>query len=581
MATGSISTLGVGSGLELQDILDQLREVDQQAITNKETKVTGIEEKVEEFTQINSDLLSMRSAALDLSLGSSYLNRTVNASGSSVTATTVDASGADEMSHQIEVTALASNSSWNSEGVSGTTTSIATEAGTFSFKLGEDGSTLSIDIPSGTTLQGLADLINNDDSNPGVTATIADTGFGDNPYKLVLTSDETGEDNRIFIESQLSGIELTESAGAHSEPPTSDNGVTESIIAITTGDNDKIVFRERLADGTLGDELTATIPALEDYTPETLATAVETAMEEASLAGGNEIDYTVSFDADSQRFTIQENGSDLYGLSMEWGESSAADTLGFEAETDTYEPYDANLNAQFTVDSISYQRQSNSNITDVIQGITLDMTDTGTSTISVTSDLSDVKTNLQELVEYLNSLRTEINSNSDYDVETQTSGVLFGETSINRIDDELLSFMGNTLPTGGSITSLYDLGFEVNEDGSFSLDETVLDSVLESSPEDVQAFFLGDSDSGTTGFADLLYDKLYDYTGSAGLMTVKTDAEQTRIDRITAEIEEDNERLDKRYEILTSQYVQLDIYMSQMTAQSEYLTQMFESDSSD
>ena len=40
MATGSISTLGVGSGLQLQDILDQLREVDDQVITTKESKIS-------------------------------------------------------------------------------------------------------------------------------------------------------------------------------------------------------------------------------------------------------------------------------------------------------------------------------------------------------------------------------------------------------------------------------------------------------------------------------------------------------------------------------------------------------------
>ena len=36
MATGSITSLGIGSGLDLQDIIDQLKEVDEAQITAKQ-----------------------------------------------------------------------------------------------------------------------------------------------------------------------------------------------------------------------------------------------------------------------------------------------------------------------------------------------------------------------------------------------------------------------------------------------------------------------------------------------------------------------------------------------------------------
>ena len=38
MGSGSVTSLGLGSGLELQDILDQLREVDKAPIDIKEAK---------------------------------------------------------------------------------------------------------------------------------------------------------------------------------------------------------------------------------------------------------------------------------------------------------------------------------------------------------------------------------------------------------------------------------------------------------------------------------------------------------------------------------------------------------------
>ncbi|MBF0211126.1 MAG: hypothetical protein HQK68_09600, partial [Desulfamplus sp.] len=192
MASGGITSLGVGSGLELQSMLEQLREVDSKPIETKKTKQTELNQKVEEFNSIKSSLLSIRSKALELSLGSNFIEKKAAVSGTSINATSV--SGAREISHNVNVTSLATNSTWASEGVSSKTASIASESGTFSYKLGQTGSTISLDISSGTTLQQLVDKINSDKSNSGVIATIADTGFGDNPYKLVLSSKNTGEE---------------------------------------------------------------------------------------------------------------------------------------------------------------------------------------------------------------------------------------------------------------------------------------------------------------------------------------------------------------------------------------------------
>ncbi len=39
MTTGAITSLGIGSGLDLQNILDQLREVDKSVINENQTKI--------------------------------------------------------------------------------------------------------------------------------------------------------------------------------------------------------------------------------------------------------------------------------------------------------------------------------------------------------------------------------------------------------------------------------------------------------------------------------------------------------------------------------------------------------------
>jgi len=584
MASGSITSLGVGSGLELQSMLEQLKEVDQKPIETKKNKQTELEQKIEEFNTIKSSLLSIRTKALDLSLGSNFIEKQTTVSGTSINATSV--SGAREVSHNVNVTSLATSSTWSSDGVSSKTASITATAGTFSYQLGKTESAKSLNISSGTTLQGLADLINNDESNPGVIASIADTGFGDNPYKLILSSKKTGEENRITISSQLSEFNLTETSGANHSPPASDNAVTISAtepVAISEANgNNKIVFRERLENGDLGAELTATVPDSLDpsgYTDgSALADAIKSAMESASTNGTK---FSVLFDTETKKFTINEDGSNLHELQIAWDKSSAAGALGFDAETDIYKPYDSILNAMFSVDNIDYQRQSNTDITDVVSGIDLELKETGSSSFKVDSDFEKIKTNLEEMISTINTLATDMGTKSKYDINTGDKGILFGETSVLRIDDDLKSFMNQKIDTSGAITSLYDLGLEIDEDGSLSINATTFQNALSSNPEDVIKFFTGDSESGTEGFADILYDKMTEYTGATGSMTAEIDSAQTRINNMDTEIEEDTKRLDQRYETMTKQFVKLDTFMSQMNSQASFLDQMFNTNSQD
>ncbi|MBF0242740.1 MAG: flagellar filament capping protein FliD [Desulfamplus sp.] len=703
MASGGITSLGVGSGLELQSMLEQLREVDSKPIETKKTKQTELNQKVEEFNSIKSSLLSIRSKALELSLGSNFIEKKASVSGTSINATSV--SGAREISHSVNVTSLATNSTWASEGVSSKTASIASEAGTFSYKLGQTGSTISLDISSGTTLQGLVDKINSDKSNPGVIATIADTGFGDNPYKLVLSSKNTGEENRIsmvnsnspitsdsavnispgtqinitsgandqivFREKRSDGtlgsdqtatipqgsysnpnyfasaiksamesastngtkfsvsyddntkkfsikedgstlnelqidwsssnsasslgfdaevdnykkpfysmLNMTETNGAGKTPSTSDNTVSlsEGLTILNASSNNKIVFRERLANGELGEERTAAIADGFYTNGNDLASAIKSAMESASANGTQ---FSVLFDDTTKKLTIKEDGSNLHELQMVWGKSNAAASLGFDSETDIYKPYDSILNARFNVDGIDYQRQSNNEITDVVSGISLDLKETGSSSFNVDSDFEKVQTNLEEIVSTLNTLITDTKAKSKYDINNKEKGILFGESSVLRISEDIKTLMGQKFDAGGEISTLYDLGLEVEKDGTLSINTTTLQKAFSSNSEDVIKFFTGDSEKKRDGFGDMLYEKMTKYTGSTGLMTVEIDSAQARISKMDLEIQEDTKRLDQRYESLTKQFVKLDSFMSQMKSQSSFLDMMFNTNKKD
>ncbi|MBF0204649.1 MAG: flagellar filament capping protein FliD, partial [Desulfamplus sp.] len=320
----------------------------------------------------------------------------------------------------------------------------------------------------------------------------------------------------IYKKSYHSMLNLTETNGAGKSPSVSDNTVSlsEGLNISNAASNNKIVFRERLANGELGEEKTATIADGSYSNGNDLASAIKTAMESASTNGTK---FSVLFDDTTHKLTIKEDGSNLHELQMVWSKSNAASSLGFDSETDIYKPYDSILNARFNVDGIDYQRQSNNEITDVVSGINLELKETGSSSFKVESDVEKIKTNLEEIITTFNTLATDMNTKNKYDIKTGEKGVLFGESAVLRIDDELKSLMNQKLKTGGTITSMYDLGLETNNDGSISIDSKKLQSALTSNAEDVIKFFTGDSETKTKGFADLLYDKMTSYTGSTGL----------------------------------------------------------------
>jgi len=131
-------------------------------------------------------------------------------------------------------------------------------------------------------------------------------------------------------------ITVEQLALAHKLKSTAAFAKTEEVLEfkITADTNDKIDFKE---DG--GDELTATITA-GTYTVSELEAEIKSQLETASDGGGNNIDYSVSYDSSTKKFTIKEDGSDLEQLDILWATGtnntkSASSLLGFAAENDT------------------------------------------------------------------------------------------------------------------------------------------------------------------------------------------------------------------------------------------------------
>jgi flagellar hook-associated protein 2 len=447
---GSITSLGVGSNLDLQNILDQLREIESVPLESLKQQQTTVEARLAEFDAVQASFLTVKSHALNLSLSSNFLTKGITVANPDVLTATV-ATGTGNRTDTIEVTRLAAYSSFQSDGFADGSAAVNTSGAdqTFDYKLGATGETISLTVTDGTTLQQLAGLINDAANNPGVTATIINDGAQSNATRLVLQADNSGENNRITLVTPLPGISFTE---------------------------------------------------------------------------------------------IQDPGT--------------------------------SLNAELKANDITYERQSNTGISDIIQGITLNLHQTGTTTIKVDNDTSAVQTDLVALIDSMNGAFQDIAAKSAYNQETGEFGPLGSSTSLKSLRGELLNLLSTRVTTGGTITSLFDLGFAINRDGTISLDEAKLSAALAANLEDVTKLFVGDPESGITGLADLLNNKLRDVTKPTGFIDAEKQVSEGELHRLRNNIEATTTRLDQRFEILARQFAALDSFASQMQSQADFLQDM-------
>lgn len=122
---------------------------------------------------------------------------------------------------------------------------------------------------------------------------------------------------------------------------------TESEVQpfTVTNSNKYINFRENNA----GDPIFTATVALGDYTPEELCAAIDTALEAASVAGGNSVAYTTTFTEGTGQFTIASNSAYLKILfsSGSNASSSIRNLIGWGAVdlTDSSAPCEVSGNA--------------------------------------------------------------------------------------------------------------------------------------------------------------------------------------------------------------------------------------------
>ncbi|MDX2464439.1 MAG: flagellar filament capping protein FliD [Porticoccus sp.] len=217
--SGTVSSQGIGSNLNLASLVTQLMQVERIPLDRLIAQKTSIDAKISGLGTIKSSLATFQSALDGLTFGDKILaNKATSSDASIVSATGI--SGAVAGNYTISnITALAQAQKLVATGQAdataaigaGTATTITIDLGTTAGAVFTPNSDPSFDVvidSSNNTLEGIRDAINAADG--GVTATIVNDGDATNPYRLVLSSADTGADQSMQISVGAGEVALSD-----------------------------------------------------------------------------------------------------------------------------------------------------------------------------------------------------------------------------------------------------------------------------------------------------------------------------------------------------------------------------------
>ncbi|MEJ1298706.1 MAG: flagellar filament capping protein FliD [Candidatus Sedimenticola sp. (ex Thyasira tokunagai)] len=189
----AIGIPGIGSGLDLSTVLDQMLAIERRPLDRNLAKQSNIDTQISAYGTIKSAVSSFKSALSALRYPTAFNPATATSSSSTV-ATATATGGAVASSYALVVTNLATAQKTASTVYTDGTTAIG-GTGTMRIRV-NDTTNYDIDITgSNNTLEGIRDAINNT-ADLDVTASVINEDDGS---RLILTSDSTGTSNDFAV----------------------------------------------------------------------------------------------------------------------------------------------------------------------------------------------------------------------------------------------------------------------------------------------------------------------------------------------------------------------------------------------
>ena len=558
MATGTLSSLGLGSEVLNQETLEKLKNADISArVKPYETKIETNTTKQKALTELTTKLAAFQSAVSSLGDSTAFGKRKVTPSvtGDSAAATLTASNGVSVQNLSVKVEKIAQKDVFQSGGITKDTDRVLTgNQQAASFTIMQNGKEYTIKVEANTTYADLADKINSA-TDGKVIAKIVSTGEKGTPYRFTLSSKETGADNAISFfagtKDSQTGVynEYTNATAILSNlgwTLKKDNIAEADMKGFAFSGGTKASSVKDLNTETIGKDIKFTLWAGEEKFEITASASdtyqqfiekVKTTTGEKvklnAVSSGSGSSYTFNFVAgdkasSSTKIKIFDGIMDASAKTY----TSDNDTTGFLQNTlnigisKSYSLDDAKgtahlkkaQDAEFTLDGVKMYRSTNE-IKDIGAGLTLNLLKAGEINFDIKQDSEGLTSTMEELVEKYNELVNYLNDVTAYDSETKVSGDLADvnevkslRSTINKILFTSQSVEGTTTDDKGNKTktnvlvSVLDFGLSLNDTSKsnssqlalLKFDSAKFEKKFAEDPDFAESFF-----SGTSGFEEV------------------------------------------------------------------------------
>lgn len=228
--------------------------------------------------------------------------------------------------------------------------------------------------------------------------------------------------------------------------------------------------------------------------------------------------------------------------------------------------------AVIKVDGQPATRSTNS-ITDVIQGLTLDLQSAKVGTtvnVGVSLDNEAINKTISDFVTAYNKLHTVTKDLGKYggSANGTGNGALLGDATLRYVTSQVRQDASSTVSSvTGNYNSLAMIGVKIDKDGVMSLDSTQLGKALSADLQSVSDVF-----SSSDGVTTRLYAKVANFLQSGGSL----DSQQTSLKKRLSDLEDRKAdvqiRLDNLQKSLQKQFSAMDSAVGQFNATGNFLS---------
>ncbi|MBV2181211.1 MAG: flagellar filament capping protein FliD [Castellaniella sp.] len=275
-------------------------------------------------------------------------------------------------------------------------------------------------------------------------------------------------------------------------------------------------------------------------------------------------------------FTSRQTGTANAVTSVSVTNNATLDQfLGYDATTNANNNGNAGFSVQAATDAKAQINgiaitSSTNTIDNAIDGVTLTLNKTTTTatSLSLAQDSSVAKKAIQDFVKSYNDLLGTINTLTAYDVGSQTSSALTGDSVARSVQTRMRDAVSGGFDASLG-TNLGQIGITTDpKTGQLQIDDTKLSQALASNNSGVKSLFTSSTGIGTrvSATADA-------FTQSGGTLTAATDGLNKTITDIQNQYNATSDRINQRMDTYRKQFSQLDAMVSQMNSLGSYLTQ--------